>query len=257
MLASLSRRPLGLDFARRADASGAAPHVAQQLRTWLSAWADARDLDIQADGLVVRTTLDSRLQKAANAAVARQLAELQKLADARRKAAAPARNAKNAKGGRNAARKEAPEEPGPPLQAGFMAMDPRSGAIRAWVGSRDYAQEQFDHVSQARRQPGSTFKPFVYGAAFMQGISPDTTFIDQVVQYPQPNGQVWEPSDDSPPSGEPMTLRQGLALSKNTITAQLMQQVGPEAVARLARSAWACARASWRRCPRWRWARVR
>ena len=59
------------------------------------------------------------------------------------------------------------------LQAGFLALDPRSGFVRAWVGSRDFAQEQFDHVSQARRQPGSTFKPFVYGAAFEQGFAPD------------------------------------------------------------------------------------
>ena len=67
------------------------------------------------------------------------------------------------------------------LQAGFMALDPRNGFVRAWVGSRDFAQEQFDHVSQARRQPGSAFKPFVYGAAFMQGMSPSMTLIDQPV----------------------------------------------------------------------------
>ena len=63
----------------------------------------------------------------------------------------------------------------PVLQAGFLALDPRSGHVRAWVGSRDFAQEQFDHVSQARRQPGSTFKPFVYGAAFEQGFAPSYT----------------------------------------------------------------------------------
>jgi penicillin-binding protein 1A len=52
------------------------------------------------------------------------------------------------------------------VQVGFMAVDPRTGQVRAWVGSRDFVQDPFDHVQQARRQPGSTFKPFVYGAAF-------------------------------------------------------------------------------------------
>src|SRR5205085_1573253 len=138
---TLSRRPLGLRFERQLEPLGPAPHIAQFLRRWLSAWADQRDFNIYADGLVVRTTIDSKMQKAANQAVARQLTALQSLADGRRKSS----------------------EERPLLQAGFLALDPRSGSIRAWVGSRDFSQEQFDHVSQARRQPGSTFKPFVYG----------------------------------------------------------------------------------------------
>jgi penicillin-binding protein 1A len=122
------------------------------------------------------------------------------------------------------------------LQAGFMAMDPRNGFVRAWVGSRDFAREQFDHVGQARRQPGSAFKPFVYGAAFVMGLPSTATFIDQPVSIRLPGGEVWEPSDVSPPSYQPMTLRDGLAYSKNTITAQVMQQVGPERVVQLARA---------------------
>jgi penicillin-binding protein 1A len=212
--AALAKRPLLLDFERQVEAPGQAPHVAQQLRKWLVAWADLRDYNIHADGLVVRTTIDSRLQKAANQAVARQLAQLQTLADGRRK-----------KG-----------EERPPLQAGFLALDPRNGMVRAWVGSRDFAQEKFDHVSQARRQPGSTFKPFVYGAAFMQGLSPDMTLVDQPVAIRLPGGELWTPSDDTPPSGLPMTLRDGLVFSKNTITAQLMMKVGPANVARLAQA---------------------
>ena len=155
----LAKRPLRLDFERQVEPLGPAPHVAQHLRKWLIAWADRKGYDIHADGLRVRTTLDAKIQKAANQAVARQMAQLQTLADGRRKA-----------GQERAV-----------LQAGFLALDPRSGAVRAWVGSRDFAQEQFDHVSQARRQPGSTFKPFVYGAAFMQGFDPSDTLIDQPV----------------------------------------------------------------------------
>ncbi|PKO60922.1 MAG: glycosyl transferase [Betaproteobacteria bacterium HGW-Betaproteobacteria-18] len=211
---TLSKRPLKLDFERQVVPLGPAPHVAQHLRSWLIAWADRRDYDIQTDGLRVYTTVDARLQKAANQAVTRQLAQLQNLADGRHKA-----------GQERAV-----------LQAGFLALDPRNGAVRAWVGSRDFAQEQFDHVSQARRQPGSTFKPFVYGAAFMQGFRPTDTFMDQPVAITSPGSPVWTPSDATPPSYLPISLRDGLAYSKNTITAQLMQQVGPARVGQLAQA---------------------
>jgi penicillin-binding protein 1A len=233
-LQALAARPLKLDFERQSEPVGPAPHVAMHLRKWLIEWADRRGYNIYSDALVVRTTLNSRMQKAANQAVARQLAALQPLADARRR-----------KG-----------EERPLLQAGFLALDPRSGRVLAWVGSRDFAQEQFDHVAQARRQPGSTFKPFVYGAAFVQGFSPDTTFIDQPVSIRFEGGGVWSPSDATPPTGDSLTLREGLTYSKNTITAQLMERVGPQRVARLAQSM-GFARASWSWCLRWRWGPAR
>ena len=213
-LEALSRRPLKVDFERQTLPLGLAPHVAQQLRKWLITWADDHDYDIQTDGLRVVTTLDAGLQKAANQAVARQMAQLQSLADGRVKA-----------GQERAV-----------LQAGFLALDPRDGAVRAWVGSRDFAVEQFDHVSQARRQPGSTFKPFVYGAAFMQGSRPSDTLMDEPVAIKLPGGDVWTPSDGTPPTGLPTTLHDGLAQSRNTITAQLMQKVGPVNVVRLAQA---------------------
>jgi penicillin-binding protein 1A len=122
------------------------------------------------------------------------------------------------------------------LQAGFVAMDPATGQIKAWVGSRDFKTDQFDHVAQARRQPGSTFKLFVYGAALEQGMSPDKYFTDRAVEIPMPDGTVWRPSDLSPPTGRRMTAREGLIYSKNTITAQVMQEVGARKTAELARS---------------------
>ena len=213
-LEALSKRPLKLDFERQVEPLGMAPHVAQHLRKWLIAWADSKGYNIYSDGLRVRTTLDASIQKLANQAVARQLGQLQKLADGQRKAG----------------------QERTVLQAGFLAVDPRSGAVRAWVGSRDFAQEQFDHVSQARRQPGSTFKPFVYGAAFMQGLSPSDTLIDQPVAITSGGGDVWTPSDATPPTGLATTLRDGLVYSKNTITAQLMQKVGPAKVGQLAQA---------------------
>jgi penicillin-binding protein 1A len=128
--------------------------------------------------------------------------------------------------------------------------------VRAWVGSRDFVQDPFDHVQQARRQPGSTFKPFVYGAAFAKGMSPADTLMDQAVEIPLPNGEIWRPSDEAAPSGQPVSLRDGLVYSRNRITAQLMDDVGPARVARWP-ARWACARARSRRCPRWPWAPAR
>jgi len=212
---ALARQPLKLNFERQVAWPGPAPHLAQHLRKWLVTWADDNDYNIHVDGLRVVTTLDAGLQKAASQAMARQLTQLQRLADNR------------VRRGQERA----------PLQAGFVAIDPRDGAVRAWVGSRDFASEQFDHVSQARRQPGSTFKPFVYGAAFMQGFEPDDTLIDRVVEIrPDGGGPVWSPRDMTAPTGQRMTLRAGLAHSRNTITVQLMQQVGPKKVAQLAQS---------------------
>jgi penicillin-binding protein 1A len=210
-LASLQARPLGVDFERQQDPPGPAPHLARWLRQWLIEWADRRGYDIYADGLVVRTTVDSKIQAAANRAVTRQLTQLQAQADRSRRGGAS-----------------------PPLEAGFVAMDPRSGFIRAWVGSRDFATSPFDHVRSARRQPGSTFKPFVYGAAFENGISPQARFDDVPVSIRLPGGEIWSPKDTRPPTGRSMTLREALAQSRNTVTAQLMQQVGPRRVARLA-----------------------
>ncbi|WBY01789.1 transglycosylase domain-containing protein [Ramlibacter tataouinensis] len=208
----LAKRPLRIDFERQPEPLGPAPHAAQQVRKWLIAWADRNGYDIHSDGLVVRSTLDTRLQKAANQAVARQLAQLQPLADRRRKAGQEREL----------------------LQAGFMAMDPRNGHVLAWVGSSDFAVDQFDHVNRARRQPGSTFKPFVYAAAFMEGWRPTDTLLDQPVALQGEGGEVWRPGDATPPTQRPWTLREGLVQSRNSITAQLMAQVGPQKVARLA-----------------------
>jgi len=122
------------------------------------------------------------------------------------------------------------------LEAGFVAMDPHSGEVRAWVGSRDFNDGQYDHVIQAQRQPGSTFKPFVYGAALEHGLRPDRLYEDKAVEFRAADGTVWRPTDMTGPSGAQMTLREGLVHSKNTITAQVMQEVGLTNVISLAQS---------------------
>jgi len=122
------------------------------------------------------------------------------------------------------------------LEAGFVAIDPASGEIKAWVGSRDFRRDQFDHVAQAARQPGSTFKPIVYGAALEQGLSPDHAYLDRIVEIRAPDGSLWKPTDMSGPSLQHMTLRDGLVYSKNTITAQVMQDAGLQNIIQLAQA---------------------
>jgi penicillin-binding protein 1A len=121
------------------------------------------------------------------------------------------------------------------LEAGFVAIDPNTGEVKAWVGSRNFQREQFDHVAQAARQPGSTFKPIVYGAALEKGITPEHPYLDAVMNI-KAGGSVWRPTDMSGTTGRMMTMRDGLVFSKNTITAQVMQDVGIPAIVKLAQS---------------------
>ena len=258
----LKKRPLRVNFERQTEVMGPAPHFAQQLRKTLIDWADSKGYSLYADGLVIRTTIDSRLQNYANQAVARQGRQLQGVADAawaRRDGWSASNPLVQTLVRESASYRSALEKGDTPddalqalladtqfmgrlraektrVQAGFMAQDPATGHVLAWVGSRDFAQDPFDHVQSARRQPGSTFKPFVYGAAFARGASPSDTFMDTAVEIPLEGGGVWRPTDGRPPSNEPMTLADGLAYSKNTITAQVMQTVGPARVAELARA---------------------
>ena len=261
-LEALKKRPLKVDFERQTAQLGPAAHATQQLRRWLVDWADRNNYNIYTDGLVVRTTIDSRLQNFANQAVTRQADRLQAMADvewgpragwgtnkdlvrafiresAEYKAAREAGLTEEAalkqlQG--DADRMQKLRQDKTRLQSGFLALDPRNGHVKAWVGSRDFAVDQFDHVQQARRQPGSTFKPFVYGAAFESGAKPTDVFIDQAVEIRLGGNDVWRPTDATPPTGQEMSLRDGLVFSKNTITAQVIQKIGPQRVAGLARA---------------------
>lgn len=123
------------------------------------------------------------------------------------------------------------------LQSGMMAMDPETGAIKAWVGGIDHKYFKYDHVRQATRQPGSTFKPFVYGTAIEAGYSPCFELYD-VAPTIKVSGGTWTPSNASgPPSGtgEKMNLRQAMARSINSISAQLIDRVKAENVVEFAK----------------------
>lgn len=124
------------------------------------------------------------------------------------------------------------------LQSGFMAMDPNSGFVKAYVGGIDYKHFQYDHVTQAKRQIGSTFKPFLYTLAMQNGYSP----CDQVPNVPVTilldNGDTWTPKSGSRSAWDRkiLSLRFGLAHSLNNISAWLMNQFKPKAVIDIART---------------------
>ena len=123
------------------------------------------------------------------------------------------------------------------LEVGVVAVDPETGGVLAYVGSRNSRRGPFDHVASARRQPGSTFKPFVYARALEEGFRPDDTLPNEPVEMTMDNGDVWRPrnADGATVSAEQVTLRTGLAQSVNTAAAQLIEAVGPGDVARTAR----------------------
>ena len=120
------------------------------------------------------------------------------------------------------------------LQSGLMAMEPQTGNVKAWVGGINYKYFQYDHVGQGARQVGSTFKPFVYATAIEQlNMSPCDSIIDGPFMIRKGRHHVtadWEPKNSDNKYRGMVTLKKGLANSINTISAKLIDKVGPEAV---------------------------
>ena len=249
----LRERPLGATLKRQDEELGLAPHFAAYARRWLLDWAEAHDIDLYSDGLTITTTIDSRLQRLAVRAVQRESQVLQQVAtqewsrvalpttllretaeykQARDAGAADAQALKLASNDKALIARLRKDKIR--LEAGFLAMDPGSGEIKAWVGSRDFEQVQFDHVAQALRQPGSTFKPIVYGAALEAGIGPDRAYLDGPLEVRLDDRTIWRPTDMHGFTGQMMSLSDGLVYSKNTITARVSQEVGVPSIVSLA-----------------------
>ena len=121
----------------------------------------------------------------------------------------------------------------PEVQGSFMAMDPDSGRVQALVGGFSYQHSVFNRATQARRQPGSAFKPFVYAAALDSGYTPETIVLDAPIAIPDGN-KMWEPKNSSGNYAGPLPLRRGLELSKNLMTVRIAQAVGMDRVAEYA-----------------------
>lgn len=117
----------------------------------------------------------------------------------------------------------------PEVAAAFVALDAHDGAFRAMVGGFDFAMNQFDHVSQAWRQPGSSIKPFVYSAALEKGFSPSTLVNDAplVINAADTGGRVWDPQNDDGNYDGPVTMRTGLKRSKNLVSIRILQTITP------------------------------
>lgn len=123
------------------------------------------------------------------------------------------------------------------LQAGLMSMDPATGFVKAWVGGINFKHFSYDHVKQSKRQVGSTFKPFVYALAIQEGYSPCYEVPNQKVCFDLPEGGMWCPENSDAEYGGIVSLKYGLANSINTVTAWVMKQFGPNAVATFAHKA--------------------
>jgi penicillin-binding protein 1A len=118
----------------------------------------------------------------------------------------------------------------PEVEGAFVAIDPRDGSIRALVGGFDFAKNKFNHVTQAWRQPGSSFKPFIYSAALEKGFTPSTVINDAPLFFDAgtTGGQPWEPKNYDGTFDGPMTLRRALAKSKNMVSIQILQSIGTQ-----------------------------
>ncbi|MBV2262565.1 MAG: PBP1A family penicillin-binding protein [Thauera sp.] len=118
----------------------------------------------------------------------------------------------------------------PEVQAALVAIDSHSGAVRALIGGFDFNRNKFNHVTQAVRQPGSSFKPFIFSAALDRQFGPGSVLEDNPLYYPAgvTGSKAWEPKNYDGRYAGPMTLRDGLARSKNMISIRLLEKITPE-----------------------------
>lgn len=277
---SLKTEPIELEYKVEGHNEGLATYFRSVIGDFLRSWCEEHGFDLYADGLTIHTTIDSRMQKHAEASVATQMQELQERFNEHWEGRNPwiYENGREIKGfieskakvtpyyrdlvrkyGRNsdsvdyfmnkprqmrvfswAGSKDTTLSPMDSiryykrfLQTGFMAMDPQTGDIKAWVGGINHRYFKYDHVMQSRRQPGSTFKPIVYTAAIDNYFSPCYPVVDAPVTFSMPgqNPPTWTPENaDGKYSGETLTLRQAMARSINSATAFIMKKIGPQTV---------------------------
>jgi len=117
----------------------------------------------------------------------------------------------------------------PEVQSALVSIDPRDGAVRALVGGFDFNRNKFNHVTQGQRQPGSSFKPFIYSAALERGYGPGHVVADEPLYFPAgvTGSQAWEPKNYDGKYSGPMTLRDALARSKNMVSIRVLQDITP------------------------------
>jgi penicillin-binding protein 1A len=212
-----------LTLSARVDYGDVAPYFVEWVRQQMD---DRFGRDLYEKGLRIFTTLDLDMQQTAERTLEAQLEAIEAGAYGpyphRSMAQYAERNTGNVD---NSERNYTPY-----LQGAMVAMD-TTGAIRAMVGGRDFDDSKFNRITQALRQPGSTFKLFVYSAALRGGHSPNEMLDDSAISLPMSDGTIWEPHNfEEATFRGPMTLRQGLALSINLVAIRLGLELGVDAV---------------------------
>ena len=177
-------------------------------------------------GMRIYTTLDMDLQQIAERALDKQMASLE--ADLRLKSTHANFVPATVDSARLAERT-------PYLQGALVALDPRNGYVRAMIGGRDWNQSNFNRATQARRQAGSAFKPFVYTAAIDNGFHPTDIIVDEPVSFPAGDGTLYQPGNYDRVFRGPVTLRFALQESINIPAIKLLRKVGTSLVASYAR----------------------
>ncbi len=176
-----------------------APYAVEQVRQYVEEKYGKEML--YKGGLKIYTTINARLQQAAQKAVLKGLEEFE------------------ARGGKGKGRER--------VQGALVALDPQTGYILAMVGGRDFSASQFNRVTQARRQAGSAFKPIVYAAALDKGFTPATIIMDEPLSYIDvPGKEPWEPQNFDREFWGPITMRRALTFSRNIPTVKIAQTIG-------------------------------
>lgn len=205
------------------EETGEAPYFTEHIRRYLE---NQYGLDVLYDGATVYTTLDSRLQQIAEEVVLRNLERVKEMVDRNWRREPPSASFLAGIKTREDTLANLV------LQGGLVALDVRTGHILAMVGGRNFEESKFNRAVQALRQPGSAFKPFIYVTALDQGgeFTPTLRLPDTAVSIRMYDGTFWQPENYDRRYLGWMTMREGLAGSRNVVTTQLVQKVGPKTI---------------------------
>ncbi len=245
---SLIDTPLPLRPSAERTQEGIAPYFTENVRQDLNQLGKRHGFDPYQDGLTVYTTLDARLQNCADRAVAKVLPELQEKVNdiykvtnlkARIKELYPdSTTAAIRKLASNKRLADSLASAEMPVEIAFVALDPNTGHILAMIGGHDFAVTKFNRATQAVRQPGSCFKPFVYASAIDKGMPISEKVSNEEIVITLENGDLWAPRNFSNEYGGVVDLRQALAKSLNVVSVRLIREhTTPRDVADLAHSA--------------------
>jgi penicillin-binding protein 1A len=217
-----------MQLARKSEAGDIAPYFVEWVRQQLEQQFGQR---LYEQGLKVYTTLDPDLQSAAERALENQL----RAVESGRLGAYSHTTFESYMSKASDRVGEPLRGNSPYLQGAFIAMDPRTGAVRALVGGRDFDDSKFNRATQALRQPGSTFKPIVYADAIQNGRPPSYIIDDAPLSVPQAGGGAWTPQNYDGKFEGPMPLRRGLYQSRNIVAIKVGMELGEQSVIDMAR----------------------